>query len=164
MAGDASPADLGRRDGASIHRPSNGLGWAARREVLEARGLYDACILGGADRALLCAALGTAETAAQAARMSPRRAGHYLAWADPFFRTVRARVGYVSGRIFHLWHGNLSDRGYGQRHRLLADFDPFTDIALAPQGCWRWSSDKPELHAAVRRYFESRNEDGTALP
>ena len=37
---------------------SNGLAWASRRDLLEAHGLYDACILGSGDRAILCAALG----------------------------------------------------------------------------------------------------------
>jgi len=31
---------------------------------------------------------------------------------------------------------------------------------VAPSGAWRWNSAKPALHAFVRRYFESRNEDG----
>jgi hypothetical protein len=39
-------------------------------------------------------------------------------------------------------------------------FDPFTDIAKTEQGTWRWSSDKPALHARVREYFWSRHDDG----
>jgi hypothetical protein len=39
-------------------------------------------------------------------------------------------------------------------------FDPSNDIALDPDGCWRWNSDKKPLHTFVRGYFESRNEDG----
>jgi hypothetical protein len=74
---------------------------------------------------------------------------------------VRARgTDDLAGRIFHLWHGDLADRGYTRRQVLLADFDPFADIALDAQGSWRWSSDKPDLHAAVRRCFESRRGDG----
>jgi hypothetical protein len=98
----------------------------------------------------------------RAVQMSAHREEHYLAWARPYFETVRGRVGYIPGRLFHLWHGAMRDRRYEERHRSLKafHFDPFTDIALGDSGCWRWSSDKRELHAFVSRYFESRNEDG----
>jgi hypothetical protein len=50
--------------------------------------------------------------------------------------------------------------GAGDRSLQAPTLDPFTDIALDPHGCWRWNSDKRELHTFVRRYFESRNEVG----
>ena len=39
-------------------------------------------------------------------------------------------------------------------------FDPFTDIAKDVNGCWRWATEKPEMHAYVRGYFSSRDEEG----
>ena len=111
---------------------------------------------------MLCAAFGKFDYGMGALVMNAPRKEHYLAWARPYFATVGGRVGYIPGSIFHLWHGDLEDRQYKQRHRGLEafDFDPFTDIALDHNGCWRWSSDKRELHAFVKRYFGSRNEDG----
>jgi hypothetical protein len=116
--------------------------------------------VGSGDKATVFAALGIPETAASALEMNAPRAEHYLAWARPFAATAQRRVGQIPGRFFHLWHGDLADRGYTRRQVLLADFDPFADIALDAQGSWRWSSDKPDLHAAVRRCFESRRGDG----
>lgn len=143
-------------------RSANGLAWASPRAVLEAHGLYDACILGSGDRAVLCAGLGRFDYCAQGLLMNPRQAEHYLTWARPYFATVRGRIGYIPGRAFHLWHGEVEDRRYGERDRALQafDFDPFSDIAPDDSGCWRWCSEKQPLHAYVRRYFESRNEDG----
>jgi hypothetical protein len=143
-------------------RSANGLAWASPRAVLEAHGLYDACILGSGDRAVFCAGLGTFDYCTRGLLMNARQAKHYLAWARQYFATVRGRIGYISGRALHLWHGEVADRRYGERDRGLQpfDFDPFSDIALDDSGCWRWSSDKPLLHAYVRRYFEARNEDG----
>jgi len=94
--------------------------------------------------------------------MNDRWKRHYLAWARPYSESVMGRVGWVQGRLFHLWHGEIEDRQYGERHGRLQpfDFDPFNDIALDDGGCWRWNSDKKALHAFVRGYFESRNEDG----
>ncbi len=39
-------------------RTSTGLAWAARRDLLDASGLYDACIVGNGDRVMACAAYG----------------------------------------------------------------------------------------------------------
>ena len=148
--------------GALRRGTTNGLAWASTKDILREVGLYDACIIGSGDKALLCAALGVSDPFAQAMEMNPRRTEHYLAWARPYFNRIQGRIGYIPDRVFHLWHGDLHDRGYQAKHRSFAqfDFDPYTDIALDPNGCWRWSSDKTEMHAFVKQYFESRKEDG----
>jgi hypothetical protein len=139
-----------------------GQAWASPRRVLEKHGFYDVCILGSGDRAFLCAAWGEFQAAADYMRMNPRRAEHYLSWARPYFATVCGEVGYIPGRLFHLWHGEFENRKYAARHDLLEafEFDPERDIAIDSSGCWRWSSDKPEMHARVRHYFAERDEDG----
>jgi hypothetical protein len=115
---------------------SNGLAWASRRDVLEAHGLYDACILGSGDRAILCAAIGKFEYCTRGLLMNARREEHYLAWARPYFETVAGRIGYIPGRALHLWHGEVKDRQYGVRDQALEalDFDPFTAPHLAADG------------------------------
>jgi hypothetical protein len=161
-AGEASPEDLFSANAPLERGSTAGLAWAGRRQVLAKHGLYDACILGSGDRAILCAALGKLDYGARATLMNDRWRQHYLAWARPYSESVMGRVGSIGGRLFHLWHGDIADRQYGRRHsRLRAfDFDPRHDITLDCSGCWRWNSNKKALHAFVRRYFESRNEDG----
>jgi hypothetical protein len=138
-----------------------GLAWAARRSLLERHGLYDARIVGSGDVAIFSAAMGEFDYYFKGHAMNARQLAHYRSWADPFYAAVAGNVGYVDGRIFHLWHGDISDRQYVTRQQgvLKARFDPFADIAVDGSGCWRWNSDKPELHSYVRNYFASRNED-----
>lgn len=158
--GAATHGDLVRNNAQLELGSTAGLAWASRRELLDRHRLYDACILGGGDRVMLCAGLGELTAGCLTQHMNGRRAAHYLAWARPFCESVAGRVGCIPGRLFHLWHGDLRDRRYESRLAHLADFDPFTDIAVGAGGAWRWSSDKPKLHAAVREYFAQRNEDG----
>jgi hypothetical protein len=108
------------------------------------------------------APLGWFDCLVRVACLNSIRAAHYRRWAEPFFDSVRGRVSYIPGRLFHLWHGELRNRRYGQRHRAreLLDFDPGADIAIDRGGCWRWNSDKPDLHEYVRTYFAQRREDG----
>lgn len=142
-------------------RSTVGLAWASSRRVLEEHGLYDACVVGGADRAILAAALGRYDLGVQALKMKGPSEDHYRAWAPGFFESIRGRVGHVPGHAFHLWHGELGDRQYASRLDILShhSFDPYSDISLDGQGLWQWSSEKPRLHREIRAYFESRNED-----
>ncbi len=141
---------------------SSGLGWAARRGVIESNGFYDACILGGGDRALVSAALGDLESPAKAWKWGPSQHSHYRGWAAAFHDLVGRRIGYVDGAVFHLWHGDIKHRHYRERLLDLAafGFDPVRDIAVDANGCWRWNSNKYELHAYVAKYFMERYEDG----
>jgi hypothetical protein len=139
-----------------------GLAWAARRDLLETHGLYDAGILGGGDRALAAAAFGQFDALGEAWCPNRRQSEHFHAWARPFHETVRGQVEYVEGAIHHLWHGDRQDRRYRTRYADFRrfDFDPFRDIAVDSNGSWRWSTDKPEMHRYVENYFLSRREDG----
>lgn len=141
---------------------TNGLAWAARRDILATHGLYDACIVGSGDRAILAASYGRFDIIQRGLQMGEPRSEHYLSWARPFHADVSGRVAAVDGAIYHLWHGDIADRLYATRHSGLSglDFNPSTDITHNGRGAWRWSSDKPALHAYVRDFFWLRNEDG----
>jgi hypothetical protein len=139
-----------------------GFGWAYRRDVLARHGFYDVCIVGGGNTAMLGAGLGRPDSAIQVHAMNAQQESMYREWASAFHRSIAGRVGFLGGDVFHLWHGRLEDRWARRRHLDLGrfGFDPRHDIALDEAGCWRWNSDKRELHAYVRDYFLSRREDG----
>jgi hypothetical protein len=147
-----------------VRRAAFGLGWAARRALLDEYGLYDAMILGGGDHAIACAAYGRFDDAIHIGQFSECWAAHYLTWSRPFFEQVQGNVGYVDGAIFHLWHGEFTNRKYIDRHVDFAGFgfDPSKDIHIDPQGCWAWSNENSSLREFVHMYFASRNEDGEA--
>lgn len=135
-----------------------GLAWAARRDLLDRHGFFDAAIIGGGDRALVCAAYGTFGMLIEKHRMNPRQERRYLDWAVPFNADVGGRLGWSDGDLYHLWHGDIERRQYAERHAALAaiGFDPYADIARAENGVWRWNSDKPELHRMLADYFTGR--------
>ncbi len=146
----------------NLNANATGMAWAARRDLVEEFGFYDACIIGGGDRALIAAGYNELETVIPRLSMSGRRAEHYLAWARPFAEAVAGNVGVLDGDIYHLWHGELPKRGSLVRNRILAEFgyDPVADIAIGADGPWRWASDKPAMHDYLKAYFASRDEDG----
>ena len=138
-----------------------GLAWAARREIIEERGFYDAMIIGSGDSSIFHAMHGQFDHELQRRLVSKPHEEHYLAWARRFHRLVDGRVGNVSGRIYHLYHGNFINRNYRGRHDLLAnfDFDPAIDLKLGGNGAWQWARPRPDLEDFMRKYFQSRAED-----
>jgi hypothetical protein len=139
-----------------------GFAWAARRDILETcNGLYDACIVGGADCAMAHAWFGTYACPSVAHIAHGEHRSHYQRWARKAHSTVAGSVSLVRGRVLHLWHGSYENRQYAERHEQLASysFEPDKDIASNSYGCWEWNSEKPELHNWMLQYFVSRHED-----
>lgn len=79
-------------------------------------------------------------------------------WGRPVAQVTGGRMGWVPGRVLHLFHGALASRRYETRLQILKqhDFDPTSDITADNAGAWQWNSDKPALHREVAEYFGSR--------
>lgn len=150
----------GRRHGPTT-RAGTGIGWAFRREVFAGTGFYNGSVIGGNDRAMVCAALGEFGTAERNWQMNAHQRDHFRAWAEPHYRTVAGQFAYLDQRVLHLSHGSLENRGYGFRHRGLTrfGFDPWRDVTADENGALRWGTPKDELHHYVREWFASRKED-----
>lgn len=144
-----------------------GFAWAARRDWLDAHGLYDACIAGSGDHMMAHAACGdwTSPCIRRIIGDNNPHREYFVEWAKRQYRDVRARVGCVPGTVLHLWHGDTENRRYVLRNRELAEFgfDPRADVRVGRTGCWEWCSRKPALHRWANEYFGHRREDGDAL-
>ncbi|MDA9764726.1 hypothetical protein N9C83_05110 [Opitutales bacterium] len=158
-------SDLLQNAGArfKVKTPSaGGFAWVGRRELLDRHGFYDACIIGSGNHAIVAASYGVPDLTVKSLGMKESRTRHFLDWAEPYAKDVASEVGYISGGLFHLWHGDLENRKYRERHADFCEFDfnPYEDVRIDESGCWAWSSDTPEMHAYLRQYFIARKEDG----
>jgi hypothetical protein len=143
----------------------SGFAWAFRRNVLDACGFYDRLILGGNDTIISAAILGISRSEAfQKYGMQAFSHAQFMdavQWMERFSDMVQSSVSFTEGSVYHLWHGELKNRRYGGRQKILRDanFDPLTDIALDEERVWRWNTPKTALHNSVRDYFVERKED-----
>ncbi|MES2464739.1 MAG: hypothetical protein V4671_29600 [Armatimonadota bacterium] len=158
-----------------------GFAWAARRDVLEKHGFYDACIIGGGDNMMAHALSGdTAAPRVQRilgvlpekrllrrlahpfARPSRYFADHYERWAAGIHADVQGNLGSVPGHLLHLWHGSMKDRRYRKRHDEMARFgyNPETDLWKNSDGAWEWSEKRADMRRWAEDYFRQRKEDG----
>jgi hypothetical protein len=153
--GPASPLDF------NLTHP--GFAWAARRDLLRSRGLYDAMVTGSGDSMMVAGFAG-----------QPLPPGWQLnaAWQTQHAQWVRAiaeqtggNIGCVRGSLLHLWHGSRANRRYHERLMILTEhgFDPNTDVQVDAGGLWSWTDDalsqKPRMIQLVRDYFGQRRED-----
>lgn len=145
-----------------------GYGWAARRDLLDAHGLYEYAIIGSGDHYMAHAAFNDPRgTCLELMTGADRnQIQHFTDWAVPFGSDVRGRVAAVPGNVFHLWHGDLESRRYLHRNRELTrlGFNPYTDLVARPGRPLEWISNlqKPELVSMFSGYFASRREDGSS--
>jgi hypothetical protein len=140
--------------------PANGFAFAAKKSIVCNSKLYAHGVLDGGDILFLCAIYGEFDIAMERLKHNEMQRRHYLEWARRAEASFGGRVGYIPGRIYHLWHGDLINRNYMGRHELMADFDPYRDIQQASNGVWLWSDPQSELARNVKDYFTSRKEDG----
>ena len=141
----------------------SGFAWAARRDWVEAHGLYDACVAGSGDHMMAHAFAGDGTSACLDRILGQYNAhrSYFAAWCARVTPALGGPIGFTPGVIHHLWHGEMADRRYVLRNRELADFDfdPGLDLQLGPTGCWEWTGAGGRIREWARNYFGQRRED-----
>lgn len=139
-----------------------GVAWAGKRKLFQKYKFYDRAIIGGGDAILAHSSYGAFNTVTMDHLMNKLQINHYLEWANLCFKTINHQINYLDSNLFHLWHGEVHNRYYYERYQKLQlfNFNPYNDIILDDNKCWKWNSNKPELHQYVKDYFYSRKEDG----
>lgn len=142
-----------------------GYGWAMRRDIFDAIGLYEHTVAGSADHYMAHAIYNRYGFCVDHSLQNNPHAGRHLReWGERFFSLVQGSFTVVPGEIKHLWHGDLQNRRYLQRMLETSElgFNPYTDIIARPGKPFEWDPemDKPGLIAYFSEYFSNRREDG----
>ncbi|MFZ6653865.1 hypothetical protein [Undibacterium sp. TJN19] len=142
-----------------------GYGWAMRRSLFDAVGLYEAAISGSADHFMAHAIYGDYNFCIQNALKHDRaQILHLQAWGARFHQLVQGSLGVVRTDICHLWHGEALHRRYFLRMHEITDlgYNPWTDLTVRSGQPLEWHADmqKPKLRQYFADYFLSRREDG----
>lgn len=142
-----------------------GLAWAANLDALDqVGGLIDWAILGAGDWYMAHGLIGSMKVPTGELNASSDYTKKFLTWQDRAEKWIKRDVGYVRGLVYHYWHGNKSNRGYGTRGKILTDnqYNPNTDIKYDSQGMLQletYDERQMKLRDQIRLYFRARNED-----
>lgn len=147
----------------SFGRP--GLAWAANLSALDkVGGLIDYCILGAGDWYMAHGLIGSMKIPTGEMSSSSAYTKKLFQWQETAERWIKRDVGYVSGLVYHYFHGRKVNRGYGTRGKILVEnlYDPDADIKKDTFGLFQletWEPRQMKLRDQIRGYFRARNED-----
>lgn len=140
-----------------------GFAWAARRDTLNACGLYDGNVIGGSDSIAALALLDQIERTWIRRPYTEAHQAHARQWADGARQAgLFDHIDDLPQTAYHLWHGTMENRNYAGRYQILTgnDFDPARDLIFIPGKPLQWTNPDSALAKAVGEYFFSRREDG----
>lgn len=137
--------------------PALGGAWAYRVKWLRANPLYECCIVGGGDSAYTLALLNMTDVYNFMRPNFEAMKNHYYDWWRGM--TERPNVGFVNTTLQHLYHGELDNRLYRERHRLLENFNPVSDLDFSqPALNWTKNAEAKGLPKIVSDYFAARKD------
>lgn len=146
-----------------------GLAWAMTRKAWDdLGGLIDIAIWGGGDWHASHALVDKTDSMMHTG-LHPNYKSIINEWHHRAQKHIRRNLGVLSGSIVHHWHGKKTVRGYGEKHRILANihFDPLRHLKKDTQGLWQLHDDGGEgvltLRDEMRRIATERSEDSTEL-
>ena len=153
------------RAGEFYQHGHTGFAWAARRELFDLCGLYDACLTCSGDHLMSHAFVGGMVHSPCINRMigtQRKYLEHFFAWAVKARDLVAGKVGVVPGNLLHLWHGDLVNRRYTQLNNEFKcfDFDPNRNLRFDESGLWEWNDAPQEMREWASQMFWLRREDG----
>jgi hypothetical protein len=91
-----------------------------------------------------------------------------LEWQERAQRWIKKDVGYVSGIVYHDFHGRKALRQYGTRGKILSEnkYNPDTDIKYDAHGMLQletWEPRQIKMRDQIRAYMRARQEDSIDL-
>ena len=91
-----------------------GFAWGAKRSILDTLPLYDKGLIGGSDHLIAHAAAG--DILHPCIKKSfTENLSEIEEWSDDFYSLVKGKISYVTGDLYHIWHGDISKRQYLKR-------------------------------------------------
>jgi hypothetical protein len=135
--------------------------WVFKRSTLESFRLYEHMILGGFDHAMIHAMFPELDATAVTKKMVSYPLPGITEWVAKVGAAIDGKVGYVPGICYHLFHGQASQRRYGNRYRnpILDSFDPDRDLAINSDGLLALKNPKSKLARYLWTHFWLRNDD-----
>ena len=137
-----------------------GFVWSARKDIFSNVGFYDRFIQGSSDGFMAHVFCKKNNSDKRNLLFTKLFLENQKKWEDVITSRINDGVYYTKGYICHLWHGPYENRAYSERREILEkySFDPNTDIKIDNNNCWKWSSDKKELHKYMKDHFMKRKE------
>lgn len=120
---------------------------------------YEFNIVGGGDSVLAAGASNRLIEEFSRNLYTPEHERSIRKWHEKIFSSTD-RLGYVKNEINHLWHGNLDDRQYMDRHNILLrnKYNPELDIEKEKDCPIKMDIKKIKMRDEIKKYLFSRSD------
>ena len=123
--------------------------------------LYPYYLLGGGDVSLIFNVISEdtdSKNVKQANYQAAQSFEPFLKWTPAFYRYINKKTGYISGSVYHEYHGSKSCRKHGVRQKLIDEHNFDLNSNLYLNNGLLEIKDKHFVNV-LKQYFESRKED-----
>jgi hypothetical protein len=153
-----------------LHFCHSGFAWAARRSFLhDIGGLFDKDIVGDSDFMMVQAFTGNIDSNSTFIRKwyNTKNLAYIkeiFEWQNRTFNRLKSKIGFVDGRINHIFHGSPILRGYDVRKTILQSelvpYKPAKHIYYDNNGLIHLKSEVRDYFSVLlKAYFENRKDD-----
>lgn len=137
---------------------------AASREMWNrgCGGLYPYSIMGGGDTVFMYTiyeALSSPDILKLGGLFNYETSKNFNDWRRKITSYIGGKISYVSGTIYHEWHGDHSDRGYADRYDIIKDLDFENCIKLDENRLLEIINVDDSVYTNILEYFKKRKED-----
>lgn len=129
-----------------------GFVWAFKRDWYKQNGFFDYAITGSGDTLSVAAWM---NVEFKPGYLKPA----YVAPYNEFRKNLKLpKITATEGKIYHLWHGNKTNRKYVLRHEILNDIPDVRNI-LATNSSGVFELLNRDVNAKMKLYFDEREDD-----
>lgn len=129
-----------------------GFAWGATRELLTKVPLYDKALIGGADHIIAHAAVGEIHHSC-IVKSFTADIDDVDDWSNKFYKAAQGKLGYISGDVYHLWHGDLVNRQYLKR---IQEFTPMVKSAVKKDDSGMYTTESALVLNYMTTYLDNR--------
>lgn len=85
--------------------------------------------------------------------VDPNEIQYIQKWSAKFYALCQGKLGYISGSVYHRWHGNLTDRNY---HNRILEISPCIQFIKKKDKNGLYYTDDAAVIELLRSYFNKR--------
>ena len=137
--------------------PAFGLAWGINLSIMPNNCFYDKHILGSNDLLQIQSVTLDVLNKHFIGKYNNELVRSWINYCKKMPQKTKYDIGYCSGDLEHLYHGETTDRGYSTREKILHkhNFNPETDIRISRNGLYEILN--KEMQSDILKYFENRN-------
>ena len=128
-----------------------GFAYGAKRELLDKVPFYEKCHIGGCDHIMAHAAAGQIPSSC-IEKTFMANIDEINEWSREFYGVMKGKIGYVSGDVYHIWHGDLKNRQY---HKRIIEFTEKSKEINEKDKNGLYKSN-PDCNTYINNYFKHR--------